>query len=606
MLAGFYVMAGKLASAKMVASQDISRWVHLKNADTSDQLEGTESVAAVAGPMSQPDMRIARSPSGNWLCYAGAWVQMGDKSIADADALLNRYQLVGAMALACELDGTYAVAIGDAQKGTVTIITDPRGSMHVYAREDASGTAVCTSSMALSTDGRLDPVGAYEFIATGIIYEERSLWAGIRKLPPASVTTLSSGNTTTASYWNFRDALTESLPLPDAAQALASKLCIALQVVGARYQPVMADLTGGYDSRLLLLGLLESGIRFDNTVAGAEDSPDVVTATRIASQLGLDLTAVQEQSAFDIDDFYKALRLCDGEYNAFDGARIMRNQAPFTSNHGASLNGSFGEVARGYWWELLWPSLDKRAPLGAEMLARKRFGAVPYVDVFKSAPAPTLVQHLTGVVARTVQPINDLPMCSQMDYLYLTMRMQRWQGRIASNTNQIWPAMAPLGFTSVLAPMLAAQPESRFRSLLPRYLFSKRNQKLADIPLEHGYPPTVATLSNLHRFAPVYSHYQHKVVQKIASKLRTKAPAGAAPPSAQIRYQSLFDGGLDTWLLSPRLLEDTVFDEAAIRALLNPAAPLAGYRLGQWERLITLEYSLRAFDSTQLIVIKKP
>ena len=594
-MAGFYVMAGKQASATNVAAQDVSRWLHLKQTIASDKLECATASVAVAGTATQPDIHIARSLAGDWLCYAGAWIHLGSKPITDTNSLLERYRAIGAMALAKELDGTYTLAIGNTNSDTVTIITDPRGSLHVYAREDSDGTAICTSSMALSANGQLDPVGAYEFVTTGIIYEDRSVWAGIRKLPPASITTITAGKCTTTYYWNFRDALSESLTLEQAAESLAANLRRALTAVGARYQqPVMADLTGGYDSRLLLLGLLESGIQFDNTVAGASDSPDVITAKQIARQLDLNLIPVEEQANFDIDDFHRALSLCDGEYNAFDSARIMRNQAPFTTNHGASLNGSFGEVARGYWWELLWPHLGKKAPLNAEMLAQKRFGAIPFNDIFKAPPAATLASHLSGVISRVVTPYSDLPQASQMDYVYLTMRMQRWQGRIASNTNQIWPAMAPLGFTSVLTPMLAAQPSSRLRSLLPRYLFATRHEQLANIPLEHGYPPTVARLNNLHRFAPVYSHYQHKIIQKIVAKIRPLASTKAPPPSARDRYQTLFEQGLDKLLAAPRLLNSPLFDELTTCALLNPSAPLVGYKLEQWERLVTLEYTLQS------------
>jgi len=592
-VAGFYVMAGKQADAQYIAAQDISRWVGVKQAKASDTLEYAGAAIAVAGPASRPNNRIARSHTEDWLCAAGAWVNLANSSIADLNTLLERYKAVGAAALAKELDGTFALAIGNTNDETITIITDPRGSLHVYTRVDDTGTAVCTSSMALSAKGQLDPVGAYEFVATGIIYEDRSLWAGIRKLPPASITTITAGKSTTEFYWHFRDALAESLTLEQASEALAANLVTALKAVGKRFQPVMADITGGYDSRLLLLGLLESGIRFDNTVAGKDDSPDVIIAKQIAEQLNLNLTPVDEQTGFAIDDFQKALRLCDGEYNAFDAARIMRNQAPFITDHGASLNGSFGEVARGYWWELLWPNLEKCAPLNADMLARKRFGAIPFVDVFKTPPAPSLPQHLRGVVSRTVSPFSDLPQASQMDYVYLTMRMQRWQGRIASNTNQIWPAMAPLGFTSVLTPMLATKPAYRLRSLLPRHLFSRRHVKLADIPLEHGYPPTVASFYNIHRFAPIYFHYQHKVMRKIVAKFRHPDVSDAPPPTAKTRYQELFDYGLDILLTIPDVLESRIFEESTTHRLLNPLTPLGGNELVQWERLISLGYSLR-------------
>lgn len=586
-------MAEKHADAQYVAARDMSRWLNLKQTKASDRLEYSGAAVAVVGPATHPESRIARSNTGDWLCVAGAWVNLANSSITDLNTLLERYQTIGATALAKELDGTFAVAIGNTNDETVTIITDPRGSLHVYTRVDDTGTAVCTSSMALSAKGQLDPVGTYEFVATGIIYEDRSLWAGVRKLPPASITTITAGKSTTNFYWHFRDALAESLTLEQASEALASNLRAALKAVGARFQLVMADITGGYDSRLLLLGLLESGIRFDNTVAGKNDSPDVIIAKQIAEKLNLNLTPVEEQADFALDDFQKALRLCDGEYNAFDAARIVRNQAPFITDHGASLNGSFGEVARGYWWELLWPNLEKCAPLNADMLARKRFGAIPFVNVFKTPPVPSLPLHLKGVVSRTVSPFSDLPLASQMDYVYLTMRMQRWQGRIASNTNQIWPAMAPLGFTSVLTPMLATKPAHRLRSLLPRYLFSKRHTKLADIPLEHGYPPKVASFYNLHRFAPVYFHYQHKVMQRVIARFRHADTSDAPSPTAISRYQELIDQGLDNLLASPDLLESRIFEESTTRALLNPFTPLGASKLVQWERLVSLEYSLQ-------------
>jgi hypothetical protein len=261
-----------------------------------------------------------------------------------------------------------------------------------------------------------------------------------------------------------------------------------------------------------------------------------------------------------------------------------------------SLNGSFGEVARGYWWELLWPHMDKTQPLDAAMLARKRFGAVPFVDVLKRPPFESLVAHLSGVVQRTVAPFQDFALGSQMDAVYLSMRMQRWQGRIASNTNQIWPALSPLGFTHVLSPILASPPSARFRSLMPRHIFSKWNPILANIPLEHGYPPAVATLGNLHKFAPIVGSYYDKVVQKLAARMVTAKPAVATNvPTLTERYGDLLNAPGCSLLQAPRLLASGLFNEERLLSFLKPATPISGPALEQWQRLVSLEYTLQKY-----------
>ncbi|MCW2314379.1 asparagine synthetase B family protein [Rhodoferax antarcticus] len=593
-MTGFYLISKKSERFSQVAKEDIARWLHLKRSQESSHHSDQTEILSLVGSRKHPQATIARSPNGDWLCATGAWVHNAGIRYPDSQGLLSRYLQVGAAALAKELDGTFAIAIGDKRSHKTIVITDPRGSLHVYLRDDCAGVAICTSSMALSQSGQLDPVGAYEFIATGVIYEDRSLWAGIHKLPPATILEIERGHIArSTTYWSFADALAQRLTLEEAAEALVAATTQALKTIGTSYAPILADLTGGYDSRLLLLGLLKSGVRFDNTVVGSETLPDVIVASRIASALGLRLQVMEEAAAITPEDFDQAVRLGDGEINAFEYAAIKRNQAPFVHNHGISLNGSFGEVARGYWWELLWPKLNACEPLNATMLSRKRFAALPFTEVFKTPPVDSLSQHLAGVVTRTIAPAQGLSLTAQMDCVYLGMRMQRWQGRIASNTNQIWPAMAPFGFSAVLTPMLAAWPAGRIRSLLPRYVFSQYNPALANIPLEHGYPPTVANLGNLHRFYPVVEHYGHKVIEKLKGKL-ARPVASTQPPSAQRRCLGVLGASLPEVLKSLALLNTGLFAEANTARLLDPDTPIAGHRLTQWQRLLTIEYTLRA------------
>lgn len=593
-MTGFYLISKNGEHFSQVGKKDTARWLHVKRRQESCHHADQTEVVSLVGGQKHPLASIALSPNGDWLCATGAWVHSAGIRYPDSQGLLTRFLQVGASALAKELDGTFALAIGDKRSQKTIVITDPRGSLHVYLREDAAGVAICTSSMALSETGQLDALGAYEFITTGVIYEERSLWAGIRKLPPATIFEIEHGHIArTSSYWSFADAMAQRLTLDQAAEALVAATTQALKTIGDNYAPILADLTGGYDSRLLLLGLLKSGVRFDNTVVGSATLPDVIVARRIADTLGLNLRVMEETAAITPADFDQAVRLGDGEINAFEYAAIKRNQAPFVQDHGISLNGSFGEVARGYWWELLWPKLNTCEPLNATMLARKRFAAIPFTEVFKTPPVDSLAQHMGGVVSRTIEPAQGLSLTAQMDCVYLGMRMQRWQGRIASNTNQIWPAMAPFGFSTVLAPMLAAWPAGRIRSLLPRYVFSQYHPDLARLPLEHGYPPAVAKLGNLHQLYPVVQHYGHKVLEKLKGKLAPPA-TDTPPPSAQQRYLGVLGTQLITALKTPALLNTGLFANEKIAQLLDSTQPIAGHRLVQWQRLTTIEYTLQA------------
>ncbi len=593
-MTGFYLISKNGEDFSQVGKKDIARWLHLKRRQESCHHSDQTVIVSLVGSLKHPQVNIAHSRNGDWLCTTGAWVHNAGIRYPDSQSLLNRYLQVGASALAKELDGTFAIAIGDKRSNKTIVITDPRGSLHVYLREDDAGVAICTSSMALAETGQLDPVGTYEFITTGVIYEDRSLWAGIRKLPPATIFEIEHGRISrTSTYWSFANALAHRLTLDEAAEALVAATTQALKTISESYASILADLTGGYDSRLLLLGLLKSDVRFDNTVVGSDTLPDVIVARRIADTLGLNLRVLEETAGITSEDLDQAVRLGDGEINAFEYAAIKRNQAPFVQDHGISLNGSFGEVARGYWWELLWPKLNTCAPLDANMLARKRFAAIPFTEVFKKPPVDSLAQHLAGVVTRTIEPAQGLSLTAQMDCVYLGMRMQRWQGRIGSNTNQIWPAMAPFGFSAVLTPMLAAWPAARIRSLLPRYVFSQYHPVLANLPLEHGYPPAVANLGNLHQFYPVLQHYGHKVIDKLRGKLAPPA-VGSPPPSAQQRYFDVLGTQLPDTLKNLELLNTGFFAEANTAKLLDPTQPIAGNRLVQWQRLLTIEYTLRA------------
>ena len=587
-------------------NRDLNRLNAFKQLSASRYPTGEFSALALAPAQAGQPASLAWSLDGKtWVAALGTWLPIPARRGADTQWLLDVFLRDGPVALSKQLQGIFVVFVGDKTTGKVHVITDRCGSLHVFHRTTPNGHAICTSSAVLSPGSPLDPVAVHEFIATGIVFEDRTLFRDVRKLPPASVTTFScDGKFSIEPYWTPSEIQAESLGCNDAADTIHEALTRVLRALPETQQPLVSDLTGGYDSRLLLAGLLEARVPFETTVSGSETLPDVVVAQQIAQAFGICHGRIAPGTALDGESFLSAVRMTDGEYDAFDYARILRVHRELSSRYAMSLNGSFGELARGYWWELLWPRLGKKVPLDVGKIARKRFAALPYdKSIFSGAARISLEQHMTEVLERARNPARNLPNTTQLDWIYYTLRMQRWQGRIASSTNQLWQSFSPISFAEVLDPILATKAKGRFGSLLVRVLFERHAPRLARIPLEHGYPPCRITPFNFWRFMPLANYYAEKVWKKLAQRFGQRVVS--TTPDSQ-KAQSLRESnarlfaecGIDQWLVAPRLAETGLFDKNRLLAALDPDRSLGGTALEQWRRLMTLEALLRLSDST--------
>jgi len=229
-----------------------------------------------------------------------------------------------------------------------------------------------------------------------------------------------------------------------------------------------------------------------------------------------------------------------------------------------------------------------------------RFAAVPYdASIFAPAARLNLREQLRDVAARAVAPLSEFPKTTQLDCLYFTLRMQRWQGRIASSTHQLWPCLSPFAFRSVLTPILEAQARARIGSRLVRHMISQLQPELAEIPLEHGYPAQPVRASNVHRFAPLIHHFGERALKKggrvLASRFsprRTASPLGVDVK----RPESPVAGGeqdLVAYLTTPLVAETGLFEENRLTQIFDPADWVARSSSLQWRRLVTVELLLR-------------
>ena len=595
--------------AQQIFQNGLSLFQTLRNENPTRLLELNWAWAASFPRKNGSGSPIVMDPkTGNWLLASGVWFHKDDYGVGDELKLLHRFCEVEPACVGKELEGFFVIVVGNQQKQELHVVTDIVGSCHVFMRSWPGVTAFSSSSLILAGLDQimLDPIGCQEFLSTGVIYEDRTFYQEVKKLGPARVIRFDKGGLISQEqYWGMNSFEPESLGGTQAVELFAHHLTNAVKKIGKVFERPVCDLTGGYDSRAVVAAFLKSGMKFSTTVSGADDSPDVMVSKKISNVFGLSHLHIPRRESMSLEHIKTALCYTDGEYDLLEYSQVLQVHQQLMNTFDISINGSFGEVARGYWWELLFPGAGNNEPLDTRKIAQKRYVAQP-VDqsLFPGESRLDLVSHFAEIIERTNAHIANSPNTLQMDNAYLMMRMQRWQGRIASSTNQLWPCLSPCLFRSVLETMLTTKTKLRRRGLLLRWMLSRLQLNLAMIPLEHGWPSIPATWKTIYRFWPVPVYLGKKVFAKLTAAYGSHnqtatASSHVGPPRLQLWKEEEISE-----LLSPSTMKvRELIDCSVLKDFLNRSKNQNFTFDQQWARLFSLEYSQQALAKVKFTYV---
>jgi asparagine synthase (glutamine-hydrolysing) len=189
------------------------------------------------------------------------------------------------------LNGRFHGLLGDRTRGTATLFNDRYGMHRLYFHESKEAFYFAAEAKAiLSVRPELrnaDPRSIGEFVACGCVLENRTLFEGIRVLPPGSAWVFRGGLLDRrGTYFEARE-WEEQAPLDP--EAYYQKLREVFSQNLPRYfngsQPVGMSLTGGLDSRMILAWHKPSPGSLPCYSFGStfRDSQDVLLARRVAS-----------------------------------------------------------------------------------------------------------------------------------------------------------------------------------------------------------------------------------------------------------------------------------------------------------------------------------
>jgi len=279
--------------------------------------------AAIAGVCVDDEPALA-SAEGVTLALAGDPVlddaEGGVAAAPVAERLLRRF-LAGGDAALRGLNGVYAVAVWEERRKRLTIVNDRYGFLHLYWWRSADALLFATEAKAISQDPgfdrTIDQRGLLDFLVAGHFFDERTFFADLALVPPASVLVWERGRLVVERYWDYRFGAADRAGSPrgsadDHADEYAGRLETAVR--RRARDEVCLPLTGGLDTRSLagFLHRVAPDARVVTHTLGHEHSWDVRFARAIAEELGWPHTFVPVEPSFIADHGDAGISVLEG------------------------------------------------------------------------------------------------------------------------------------------------------------------------------------------------------------------------------------------------------------------------------------------------------
>ncbi len=176
------------------------------------------------------------------------------RSKGDTEVIAHLYEERGDDAIAA-LDGMFVVVIWDARRRRLVIGRDPFGKKPLYYWSDGRRLVFGSEIKALLAAGvpaAFDDANLHEYLAFGYVPTPRSLFRGVRKLPPASVMVADAGGLhEPRAYWDLRFPPASDVPRIDPGDARVRVRELLTDAVRKRLVadvPLGVLLSGGVDS----------------------------------------------------------------------------------------------------------------------------------------------------------------------------------------------------------------------------------------------------------------------------------------------------------------------------------------------------------------------
>lgn len=420
-----------------------------------------------------------------------------------------------------ELDGHFAGFQYDSEADLVRIVNDRFGMQSLFVSRADGWMLVSTSAVTLAAYQRssVDVIGAAAYLLCGSQFGPRTHWQGITRVEPATEIVVKNSDFRENQYWHPIACADPVRSIKDAVRSSARTWCDEMSSLAIR-NPMQVDLTGGYDSRLVLAAMLASGREVTTQTAGGLDSIDVRIAQEVARVAGVEWRREGiDRNELDVDQLGLAVAWSSGTLDAFQLSDVFESHKKRLA--GSVITGGGVEHFGPYPWLQEFARAGRTERVNVSNLFAMRLLSSPD-DVPVSLELRREVElYLRSLVNQVCNRYQGCLNTVKLDAFYAYKSVGHF-GAYRSATEVLTHSYIPGYFRSIFSEGFSASFELRARHRLHRGIIDFLNRSVASIETERGGPAAPVRASNFYRFAPYYYRLSKAAYSKVRGETQRK------------------------------------------------------------------------------------
>lgn len=500
-----------------------------------------------------------------------------------------------------DVDGQFAAIRLDAASGCLEVFNDPFGMQSLYVCEQDGKTYISTSATVLARHlgAAPDPLGVALFLRTGRQFGPVTHWRGIRRLDPATVITFGPTSRIESTYW--RPTVDERVRGMSFAETIDHCAYAVLSTIDANVsgEPcIQADLTGGFDSRLVTAALARLGMRFTAHTSGETETIDVRLAREVARAGGFEWHQERLPTDWrpDTDALRAAMAWSDGMLEVLQLSEVLFLQRRRRESCELLITGGGGEHFGPQPWMQEFLRAGRSRHINWENYMSMRALTHEDMSLLRADPTDDVRQYMQEALAGRARAYSDELNTTQLDVVYAYRTIGHF-GAYRTASEAFVSSELPPYYKGLFLAGFSAHHRFRSGHSLHRGVIARINPAVGAVETERGGPAQRMRVRNAHRFAPYYWRLGRTAVRKI----RGSKTSGVQEGPAQWGYRHAIQSMRADGLLDPGSMRSgELYDAAALTAALDRAERPNFGGWGMLGRVATLELALQAVDDASL------